>query len=667
MKNKKFISLIMVLIILISSSVSVFAIDEATKDKAREEGWNTGHLDGLIKGAENSSKKIDQPYYNTMPSSSEVYSKHKDKLKNKDQDYKNFFYIGYTEGFRAGYEENYRGVDSKLDETKTNYADSLASLLGEIYGFRDYFAGARSNWSKACPTNTNLSKMYDLKNQTSSYRSSFYSKFRDSFKKSYEDGYEKANLEGEKVNAESGMADGETVGSVLGNIHGAKDYFENRTNNYSRNKPSDTAIVRDYSLNNDSPEYKSGFLIGFKRSFEEAYSKSYRDSNMGSSIGNTETAYEDGRLAGLAKGELQANHDYIGKKDNNWKMDRIYSSQIITEYNLVYQSSDYNKGFVSGFLGGFTEGYNQAYNQLSQSYVVEKSIVAIIPKSGGVITTKDGDLTVEIEKGTFFDDVSISIETLSDSNSNKDNRYIKTSKLYNIEITNSSGNVNNDNKIKLSFNYFDNYKGGVYKKINNEFVYMNSNFEEDEIISNISPNTLTSKGNIYCVLIDKDVSVFPDARGNWANDEINTLVRRGIIKGYSDGYFKPELNVTRAEFLTLLSRVYDWKLKDNKNIEEFKDYNKFGNSDKIISYAIDKGYIYGYGDNTFKPDNPISYREIEIIMARVLEYPEFKWYNTAAKIMYEKQKRSNSYNSMDNKANRAEIVYMLYILNEGRY
>ncbi len=127
-------------------------------------------------------------------------------------------------------------------------------------------------------------------------------------------------------------------------------------------------------------------------------------------------------------------------------------------------------------------------------------------------------------------------------------------------------------------------------------------------------------------------------------------------------------NITRSEFLTLLSRVYNWNTTDDiKYIEIFKDFQSFGNNAKNINYAISQGYIKGYEDNTFKPDSPISYKEVEIIMSRVLKDDNFRWYNTSAKMLYDKQVKSMSYNNMDNKITRAEVVYMLYILNEWRY
>lgn len=690
MKNNRFLILTMALLILLSSSISVFAKDKSSdRDDGWDDGWDKGYLDGRREASRNTSDKADKDktdedkedkdkededkkdkdkdkedksYKDVILTEKEIDNKYRDILKGQSTTYKLNFYDGYREGFKEGYNDK-----KDPEETKTDYADSLGTLLGEIYGYRDYYNGDRSNWSKAYPSTSSISNMFDLRNQTSSYKSSFYSKFKEAFQKSYETAYEKANLEPEKVTLEAGTSDGETVATVLGSIYGAKDFFENSTNSYTRNMPGDSIIIRDYSLNKDKTEYKEGFLIGFRRAYEESYNTSYRENNINATMGSTEAAYEDGKTAGEAKGQVQANHDYMGERENNWKNNKIFSSQIIAEYNLVYQSKEYRDGFIAGFSEGFTNGYNETYNTLNQKYVVEKSVVDIIPKAGGGLTTGDGELSIEIEKGTFYNDVSLSIETLTDSNYSKDSRYIKASNLYNIEITNKSGAIDKDKKIKLSFDYFDDYRGGVYKKIGNKMEYINSYIEDDKIIAEVHPNTLTSTNNIYCVLVDKKVTIFPDARSNWANHEIDTLVRRNVIYGYDDGYFKPELNVTRGEFLTLLSRVYDWNLNHNIGVENFKDYNKFGKRDKIIGYALNNGYINGYSDNTFRPNSPISYKEVEIIMARLLDDPSFKWYNTAANMMYERQRKSSSYNSINNNAKRSEIVYMLYILNEWRY
>lgn len=47
-----------------------------------------------------------------------------------------------------------------------------------------------------------------------------------------------------------------------------------------------------------------------------------------------------------------------------------------------------------------------------------------------------------------------------------------------------------------------------------------------------------------------------DVDGHWAEEEINQWINKGWITGYSDGSFKPNSQVTRAEFITLINRAF---------------------------------------------------------------------------------------------------------------
>ena len=669
--KKRIVITAILLALLLTNINMVLAKDlDISMEEARRHGEPLGYTDGYIEGLRYLSQDSKPPYYEIRPKESKVFSNYSNELVGKDDIYKKFFYLGYIEGFDSGYQEalGISTPDGKPIDTKTNYGDSLGKALGEIYGFRDFYNKVSFNWSKAIPRNSEIIKIFDLSKQTSSYRSSFLSSFRNSFKLSYEEGYEKANLEPKKITLESGISQGEPIGGILGKLYGVKDYFENRSNYYLRNLPSDNVIIRDYSLNKDSKEYKDGFLAGFKRAYEEAYNLAFREANLNVYIRDEENAYEHGKAAGLNKGEVMATKDYMEKKSNNWRRHIIFSSIITTQYNLEFQSNKYKQGFISGYNEGFAEGYSNTYKELIQDEVLKKSNITNIPIRGGSLTSLDGALTVNINKGTYYNNIALSIEKFPDNYYDIDSRFIKASGFYNIQVSNPSRHLNKDNLIELSFEYYGKVDGGVYKRVNDKWQYINSFIKDGRMIANIKPNTLDSGDNLYCILIDNNYKLFSDIRSHWAKDEINTLVRRNIIYGYSDNTFKPEKNITRSEFLTLLSRVYNWNTtEDIKYIEIFKDFQSFGNNAKNINYAISQGYIKGYEDNTFKPDSPISYKEVEIIMSRVLKDDNFRWYNTSAKMLYDKQVKSMSYNNMDNKITRAEVVYMLYILNEWRY
>ena len=101
-----------------------------------------------------------------------------------------------------------------------------------------------------------------------------------------------------------------------------------------------------------------------------------------------------------------------------------------------------------------------------------------------------------------------------------------------------------------------------------------------------------------------------------------------------------------------------------ENLYAFKDADSFGNFSNITSYGLSHIYINGYSDGTFKPNNPITYNEVDIIMNRVIGYGSFKWIDIANDMLYEKKVRSSSFHNMNDKITRAEVVYMLYKITE---
>ncbi len=108
---------------------------------------------------------------------------------------------------------------------------------------------------------------------------------------------------------------------------------------------------------------------------------------------------------------------------------------------------------------------------------------------------------------------------------------------------------------------------------------------------------------------------------------LKTAESRPYIKGYADGTFKPNGTITRAEAAAIIARL--------SGIDENKAYeSKFGDvqSDKwyanYINFAAQKGYITGYADGTFKPDNTITRAEMAVIAGKYIgitpgHHPEF--------------------------------------------
>ncbi len=112
------------------------------------------------------------------------------------------------------------------------------------------------------------------------------------------------------------------------------------------------------------------------------------------------------------------------------------------------------------------------------------------------------------------------------------------------------------------------------------------------------------------------ISTFSDIYLHWAKDDIIMMSELGIVKGYSDGTFRPENGITRAEFATMISRFET--VKDLEFNSSFIDVTKDHWAYNTINYAKMMGWISGYDDGTFRPNNPITRAEAVTIINRVL-------------------------------------------------
>ena len=116
-------------------------------------------------------------------------------------------------------------------------------------------------------------------------------------------------------------------------------------------------------------------------------------------------------------------------------------------------------------------------------------------------------------------------------------------------------------------------------------------------------------------------SSFMDVDANlWYNQYVSYLEKYDIIEGYNDGSFKPDAPITRAEFVTMCARFYSLfdKTTESKN-NKFTDVSSSHWAYKFINSATAMSWINGYSDGSFKPDNNITRAEVVAIVNRVTE------------------------------------------------
>lgn len=154
------------------------------------------------------------------------------------------------------------------------------------------------------------------------------------------------------------------------------------------------------------------------------------------------------------------------------------------------------------------------------------------------------------------------------------------------------------------------------------------------------------------------LGVFRDIAGHWAAPSIKRMNEQGIVVGHHE-YFHPDRHLTRAEFLTMMDRVFaftsdayhsdgesrthddmeatiaDSNSESDAEISEFDEFaesdeiDKFDESDvyadlstshwaySVLAHAVQHGYMHGYPDGTLRPDQPISRAEVSVLFDRI--------------------------------------------------
>ena len=117
---------------------------------------------------------------------------------------------------------------------------------------------------------------------------------------------------------------------------------------------------------------------------------------------------------------------------------------------------------------------------------------------------------------------------------------------------------------------------------------------------------------------------FPDVIiQNWFNNAISTLTNADILYGYPDGYFRPNQSMTRAEFAAVIVRIMGERGAMNMATHSFIDVSGHW-GEEYISVAYMLGWVQGYGDGTFRPNQPITRAEVAALVNRALQRrPEY--------------------------------------------
>jgi hypothetical protein len=137
--------------------------------------------------------------------------------------------------------------------------------------------------------------------------------------------------------------------------------------------------------------------------------------------------------------------------------------------------------------------------------------------------------------------------------------------------------------------------------------YPNGDIAPDRPITRAEVATIFYRLLKVQALDGSEIHKFPDvAEGKWYTPQIKKLTQLGILKGYPDGTFRPDDYITRAELITIIARL---ESLSSTAAMPFPDIKSSHWAIKSMAGVYDEGWINGYPDGTFRPDQSITRAE----------------------------------------------------------
>ena len=128
---------------------------------------------------------------------------------------------------------------------------------------------------------------------------------------------------------------------------------------------------------------------------------------------------------------------------------------------------------------------------------------------------------------------------------------------------------------------------------------------------------------------DTDVTFSDVAEGDWCYDAVMWAASAGVVKGYTDGTFRPNTPVNRQEMVTMIYRYAQYKDLDTTHDADgwtaFEDSASIGNFAKdAVAWAAENGVVNGYTNGTFKPRGTATRGHVAQVMMKFAVAYELK-------------------------------------------
>lgn len=185
-------------------------------------------------------------------------------------------------------------------------------------------------------------------------------------------------------------------------------------------------------------------------------------------------------------------------------------------------------------------------------------------------------------------------------------------------------NTKIDKSMTLYAGWKDSGSNSVFKYLTRDHIAYINGFD-DGLVHAGESMTRAQAAQVFFNLLNSETKAHYHTRSNnfsdvdtgaWYNEAVSTLANMGILKGYGNGKFGPENTMTRAEFATICVRIGGLNAAsgNSKFTDVAKDHWAYGS----ICAAADAGWINGYGNGRFGPDDQITRAQVVTLLNRVM-------------------------------------------------
>jgi|LSQX01.2.fsa_nt_gb hypothetical protein len=236
---------------------------------------------------------------------------------------------------------------------------------------------------------------------------------------------------------------------------------------------------------------------------------------------------------------------------------------------------------------------NDEINELNLSYVSISEDIHL----------KDDDIVASIAfkiKDDFSADISvITITEVSIISSEFDSYTVNAGDEVDFTIKIENEDINEEQEDNQRKTITQRYSGNPNRKVETENEQKaDAEEKENQEIINEQIGSIDSNANNH---------IFEDIENHWAKEDVMHLFSEGIIKGFNENNFAPDLHIKRAEFIALVLRALEINSVTYK--DAFIDIGTELWYADIVQAAVDANIVTGY-DGEFRPEEYITREEI---------------------------------------------------------